>query len=48
MAVSTSAKREDILVYVLYVYLIRLCTLISVSYELFSILLDETASGTSV
>jgi len=48
MAVSRSAKRDDILVDVLYVYLITRWTLISVSYELFSILLDETASGTSV
>ena len=46
MAVSRSAKRDDILVDVLYVYLITRWTLISVSYELFSILLDETASGT--
>ena len=48
MAESTSAKRDDIIVYVLYVYLVRLWTLMSVSYELLSILMDETASGTSV
>ena len=48
MAVSTSAKRDNILVAVLYVYLIRQWTLISVSYELFYILLDESASDKSV
>ena len=48
MAVSTSAERDDILVDVQNVYVIRLWTLISVSYELFSFLLYETVSGTSV
>ena len=48
MVVSISAKRDDIPVDVLYVYLIRQWILISVSYELSSILLDETVSGTSV
>ena len=48
MAVSISAKGDDILVDFIYVYLIRQWTLTSVSYELLFILLDETASGTSV